>query len=229
MKTFLGIFISLASTFLLCNGQFGGNAGMVFNVAKALVGLFSKDEERTKDLTAADELVRGLTFDMFDEKISCQVGRGILLTDYPIVIEEFARSYSITDDIKARLLTSRLMEDSVATIQNFKFKKDKTGGFVYGRVATIKHGDKIDMAYSVYTLDFTPSPTVIEHQKKTTFLWFTTGEKVWRETKERNFSAKEKDNLQDHLMIKAILKFRAEYAGLVEASKYCEGDGKCNN
>jgi hypothetical protein len=230
MKTFLAsIFISLVSTFLLCNGQLGGNAGMVVNVAQALVRLFSKDEERAKDLTAADELVRGLTFDMFDEKISCRVGRGILLTDYRTVIENFARRFSIPDDVKDSLFDGQYHEDMVEVVQNFKFEKGKKGSFVYGRVATIKHGDKIDMAYSVYTLDFKLSPIVIEHRKKKKFLWFTTGEKVWHETKERNMSSKEKDNLQEHLMIKAISKFRTEYAGLIEASKYCDTHGNCNN
>jgi hypothetical protein len=227
MKTLLGIFVSLVSTFLLCNGQ-NGNAGWVFNVAQAMVRRFSKDEERTKDLTAADELVRGLTFDMFDEQISCRVGRGILLTDYRTVIENVARRFSIPDDIKDSLFDGEYHENMAEIVQNFKFEKGKKGNFVYGRVATIKHGDKIDMAYSIYTLDFKLSPTVIEHRKKTNFLWFTTGEKVWHETKERNMSSKEKDNLQEHLMIKAISKFRAEYAGLIGSSRYCDTLGNCD-
>ncbi len=230
MKTFLlGIFISLVSTFVLCNGQIGGGgAAAVINVAKALVGLFSKDEERTKDLTAADELVRGLTFDMFNEKISCRVARGILLADYPTIIENFARRFSTPAYVKDSLLDGQYMDDLTEVVQNFKFEKGKTGSFVYGRVATIKHDGKMDMAYSVYTLDFKLSPTVIEHTKKKKFLWFTTGKKVWHETKERNLSSKEKDNLQDHLMIKAISKFRSEYAGLIEATQYCDAHGNCN-
>ena len=211
------VVISLTLNFLHCNGQ-GNYAHMAVGVAKAMVGLFSKDEEETRDLTEADELVRGLTFDLYDEKISCRVMAGILLKDYPTVIENFARRYSIPGEVKDSLLDAQFSDDFVEVVQNFKFEIGKTGTFVYGRIATMKRGDKIDMASAVYTLDFKLSPKVIEHKKKKKFLWFTTGTKVWRETKERNFSIKEKDKLQEHLKIKAISKFRSEYANLVEAT-----------
>ena len=220
MKThfaLVSVVISLTLNFLHCNGQ-GNYAHMAVGVAKAMVGLFTKDQEETRDLTEADELVRGLTFDLYDEKISCRVMEGILLKDYPTVIENFARRFSIPEDVKNSLLDAQYSDNLVEVIQNFKFQKGETGTYVYGRVVTKRRGDKIDMASSVYTLDFKLSPKVIEHKKKKKFLWFTTGTKVWRETQERNLSLKEKDKLQEHLKIKAILKFRSEFANLVEAT-----------
>lgn len=197
------------------------------NVATTLIGLFNNDIERTKDLTAVDELVRGLTFDQYEEKVSCRVANGILLKDYPTIVDNFARRFSIPEDTKISLFEGTMMKDLVENVRNFKFEKGKTGSYVYGRVATIKRGNKIDIAYSVYTLEFKFSQTVLEHRQKTKFLWFTTGEKVWHERKERNLDLKEKDAIENAFMMKAIAKFRAEYGGMIESSQYCDAYGNC--
>ena len=195
----------------------------VINVAKALVKLFSKDEETIKDLTAADEVVRGLTFDLFNEKVSCKVMKGILLQDYKTVVDRFVQRYSIPKDVESSLLDGELAEENFEVIVNFKFAKGETGGFTYGRVATVKHDGKIDMAYSVYFLEFKLSPRVIEHKKKKKFLGFTIGTKVWRETQERNLSVKDRDYMQSYFMKKAIEGFREQYSGLIEA-QHCTAE-----
>ena len=109
------------------------------------------------------------------------------------------------------------MKNLQKVVLNFKFKKGETKTYVYGRVATMKRDEEMDVAFSLYTLDFKLSPKVIEHTRQKKFLWFTTGTKVWHETVNRNLDLSEKDKLQDHRRRKAITKFRSEYAYLVEA------------
>ena len=198
----------------------------VIDVAKALVKLFSKDEEKIKDLTAADEAVRGLTFDLFNEKVSCSVMKGILLQDYKTVVDRFVKRYSIPEEVESSLLDGEFAEEKLEVIVNFKFAKGETGGFIYGRVATVKHDGKIDMAYSVYFLEFKLSPRVIEHEKKRKFLGFTIGgTKVWRETQERNLSVKDRDYMQSYFMKKAIEGFKEQYSGLIEAhDQHCTAE-----
>ena len=245
MKIFLGIFISLVSVCSICNGQ-GRSvriAESIFNtlaryfvkdlknavdVVDALAGLLRNDEETTKDLTAADELFRGLTFDLLDEKISCRVARGILLKDFPTVIENFAERFGIPADVKHSLLDAQYSDNMAEWVRNFKFEKGKTGSYVYGRIASTKDGDKIDLAYTVFTLDFKISGKVIEHRHKEKLLWFTIGESVWYDTEERNLGSEEKDKLQDYFMMKAITEFRSQYPGLTKASQYCNEDSDCN-
>ena len=190
----------------------------VANVVTTLVKLFSSsEEEKIKDLTAADEVVRGLTFDLFNEKVSCQVMKGILLQDYKTVVDLFVQQYSIPEEVKISLLYGQYAEESIGIIVNFKFAKGETGRFTYGRVATVKHDGKIDMAYSLYFLEFRLSPRVIEHKKKKKFLGFTTGTKVWRETQKRDLSVKDRDYMQSYFMKKAIEGFKEHYPGLIEA------------
>ena len=188
------------------------------NVAQALVKLFSGDEETLKDITAAEELVRGLTFDVFNEKVSCKVMKGIALSEFVRVVESFAARFAIPDEIKSGLLDGQYAEENYEIVIDFKFSKGELGGFTYGRIATIKHGEKIDMAYSVYFLEFKLSPRVIEHTKKKKFCGFTTGKKVWRESHERNLSIKDRDELQSYFKKKAIEGFKQEYKGMITAS-----------
>jgi hypothetical protein len=83
MKIYLAVFIGLFSTHQgLCNGQ-SVSSGMIGNAAEALVGLglFGQDVEKTEDLTAVAKLVKGITFDVFNENISWRVQR-VSLKDY---------------------------------------------------------------------------------------------------------------------------------------------------
>ena len=189
----------------------------------ALVKLFSSDEEHTRDLTAEEELVRGLLFDVYNEKISCKVLKGILIADYDTVIDGFVERFAIPKDIESSLREGKYGDENYEIVIDFKFEKGKIGSFTYGRVVTIKHGDKIDMAYSVYFLEFKLSPKEIRHKKVKKFLGFTTGKKVWTETKERNLSVKEKDEMQTYFMDKAIKGFKKQYKVLLEAEALKQG------
>ena len=228
MKTVFGIFIFLVSVCVICNGQdvaggvvenflnalgvlLGKDKKVAVDVAIALVRRLRKDEETTKDLTAVEEMVRGLTFDLYDEKVSLRVARGIPLKDYPTVIENFAKRFGISADIKDSLLDASYSQSTDELVLNFKFKRGDTGSFVYGRIATTKDGDKIDMAYSLYTLDFKFSGKVIEHKYKTKLLEFTIDEGVWYDTEERNFGSKEQNDMREYFIRRAISEFRTRY------------------
>ena len=186
-------------------------------VAMVLVSAFSRDKVTSKDLTAAEESVRGLTFDLFNEKTSCRVMTGIKLDDFETLINSIARRLEIPDNIRLAILESKLAKVNTEVTIDFKFAKGETGSFTYGRIATDKPDDTtINLAYSVYHLEFKLSPQVIEHTKKKKFLGFTTGKKVWRETRERDISVKEQDRLRIYFLNKAVKGFKEEYAGLLE-------------
>lgn len=188
-------------------------------VAMVLVSTFSRDKVTSKDLTAAEESVRGLTFDVFNEKTSCRVMTGIRLADFEPLVNSIAERMGFPDDVRKAILESKFAEVNNEVIYDFRFTKGETGRFTYGRIATLKPDDAtINLAYSVYNLEFKLSPQVIEHTKRKKFLGFTTGKKVWRETRERNLSAKEQDWLRIYFLNKAVKGFKEEYAYLLEES-----------
>jgi hypothetical protein len=207
MKTYFVNFITLVSSYLLCiaNGQ-----------GVSMLRLASQGEEQSpEDLTAAAKLVQGLTFDIFNDKISCEEQREILLADFSTVIEKFARRFSSPADVKDSLLEAQYHKDMTEIVKNFKFENGETGRFVYGKVATIKQGSKIDMAYSVYTLDFKLTPTVRRHKWKHTHRHKNKHKKKhWRRCgckNKRNLSAEEKVHLDNYLTIVANSKLRSAY------------------
>ena len=194
------------------------DAAAMTKVAMVLVSAFSRDTVTSKDLTAADEAVRGLTFDLFNEHASSRVMTGIELADFETLINGIAKRMEIPDDIRLDILDSKLAATNQEVVRNFYFAKGESGSFTYnGRIVTVKpNKSTINLAYSIYHLDFKLSPQVIEHTKKKKFLGFTTGKKVWRETKERNLSTREQEHLSLYFMDKAIKGFKRDHAHLLD-------------
>jgi hypothetical protein len=93
-----------------------------------------------------------------------------LLICQPIILSQATATPScfIPSYVKESLLVLDAQYATYFTgfVQNFKFEKGNTDDFVCERFATIKHGDKIDIAYLVYTVDFKLSPIVTEYVKK---------------------------------------------------------------
>ena len=186
-------------------------------VAMLLLSAFSKDKVTSEDLTAAEEAVRGLTFDVYNEKTSSKVMTGIQLHDYESLINSIAKRLGLPDGLHEAILEGKFAVENEEVVTNFSFSEGKTSTFTFGRIVTVKR-DKatIDMAYSVYHLEFKLSPQVIEHTKRTVFLGFTTSKKVWRETRERNLSTFEYESLIVYFMNKTIEGFKKEHAHLLK-------------
>ena len=189
------------------------------HVAMVLVSTLSSDKVTSRDLAAAEESFRGLTFDVFNEKISCRVMTGIRLADFETLVNSIARRMGFPDGVREAILESKYAEVNDEVKYEFKFAKGETGSFTYGSIATVRPDDAtINLAYSVYNLEYKLSPQVIEHTKKKKFLGFTTSNEVWREKRERNLSVKEQDWLRIYFLNKAVKGFKEYYAGLLEGS-----------
>ena len=73
-------------------------------VGKMLIDSFtSRSVERTS-VTAAEELVRGLTFDRYNEKIYCQILTRIKETDFETVVNRISSRYQIPDEIQGAIM-----------------------------------------------------------------------------------------------------------------------------
>ena len=74
------------------------------SVGKILLDSFTSEDIKETDLTAAEELVRGLTFDKYNEQISCKILTKIKLEDFEILVSRIVTRYQIPADIKERIL-----------------------------------------------------------------------------------------------------------------------------
>ena len=211
---------------VICHGIDPQTVQAGVSVANAMIKLFSTEKERTRDITAAEEAIRGTTFDLFHEKVSSKLLLGIKLTDFEDVIDRIAKRLGLPNDIKDSILDGKFAAVNQEIIKEFKFTKGDTGDFLFGRVATVRTEENtIDLAYAIYTLKFKLSPRVIEHTKTKKFLWMRK-KKVWRETQERNLSIKEKEDLEEYFKKKAIDGFSENYQSSITAdsSKVAQHD-----
>lgn len=164
-------------------------------VSGRLLTLMSQDAETSAaHLKKAAKLVEDIKFDAFHEKATSGDHREIMLTDYPSIVDNFARKFSIPSKVKSSLMDSLYMQDFTEVVKDFKFENDGAGRFVYGRVATMKRDKTINLTYVVYTLDFKLASTVIKDKTTKRILI----------TKERTLSKKVKDNLNDYMTMLAI-------------------------
>ena len=191
------------------------------HLGMVLVSAFSL-EMANSNLTAAEEYVRSLKFDVLNEIIVCDLMTGTTLADFETVVNSIAGLLSpigFPDEVYQGILEGEFAEANKELIWDFRYSKGEAGHFTYGRFATMKPDDAtINLAYSVYRLEFKLSPQVIKDTRKNEFLGFTNGTEVWRETRDKNLSANEHHRLRIYFLNKALKSFKEEYAGLLEGS-----------
>lgn len=182
-------------------------------VGKMLIDSFTSSYVERTSVTAAEELVRGLTFDRYNEKIYCQILTRIKETDFETVVNRISSRYQIPDEIQGAIMDGQYSGDAnQAVIREFKFQKGGPGKVLYGRTVSFKHEDStIDLAYVFFYLDFKLSPREIKerHQKK--FLFITYGSNDVVRFEERNMSEKDKEHIFGFFRAKALEGFKQEY------------------
>lgn len=223
----LVLFISLAAY-----SQGLGNLPRVLGVAHQMIKLFSDDEEHTKDLSAAEEVIKGIPFEKYFEDSNCRVLRGIPDENFERVLNNLMDRFSMPEDtqkkLKSSLLDVLLVNKGLHEImQSFHFEKEKGGNYVYGRVAVARKGGEIDMAHSIYQLEFQLAPKIIEHRRTKKFLGFISyGTKVWQEKQKRDLFTSDLKFMDAYFKNKAIAAFQREYRGLLKAEQeeYCTAE-----
>ena len=184
----------------------------VLKVVNLIVNSCITERTTVKDLTMAEERVRGLTFDKFGEKLLSQVLEGINLTDFEKVVQRIAKRYSIPEEKKDGILDGQYAEKNTLMSKEFIFKPGKDSELVYMKVATIKTSDtKIDLALMYYRLDFKLAPLKIEKKKSKWFLFIKIGEETTIHYEPRNLSEKDQDCFTNFFRFKALKGFLQEY------------------
>ena len=130
---------------------------------KLLLNSFTFEDVKETHLTAAEELVRGLTFDKYNEKMSYKILTRIKETDFETVVSRIATRHQIPADIQDSILDGKYGEVNREVVREFKFEKRGPERILYGRTVTIKREDStLDLAYAFFYLEFELSPRKIE-------------------------------------------------------------------
>ena len=192
-----------------------GSLSTVVSVGKILLDSFSSKDVKRKDLTAAEELVKGLTFDKYNEEIACKILTKINETDFETVVSRIATRHQIPADIQDSILDGKYGEVNREIVREFKFEKGGPGSVLYGRTVTVKREDStIDLAYAFFFLEFQLSPRKIEERHRQRFLGIVYGSHTVVRFEERNLSEKEKEQIFNFYRVKALNGFQKEYPAL---------------
>ena len=192
-----------------------------FQCWKILLESFTSEDTQETDLTAAEELVRGLTFDRYEEGIYCKILTKIKEENFEKGINRITARYQIPADIRDSLLDVMDGEVNQDVIREFKFNKGSSGSVLYGRLVSIKREDStIDLAYAIFSLGFELSPKKIEERRRKKFFGLITyGAYTVVRFEERNLSVKEKEQILDFYRTKALKGFKKEYPSLADEAR----------
>ncbi|KAL5251435.1 hypothetical protein ACHWQZ_G016964 [Mnemiopsis leidyi] len=181
------------------------------SVASMIVDSLTDTTTTVTNLTQAEEQVRGLTFDKFEEKFLSQVMEGINLYDFEKVVERLANRHSLPADKKEEILDGQYAAKNYLVSKEFVFNVGQDSQLVYMKVATIKTSDsKIDLALMYYRLDFKLAPMKIETRRKKRFLGIKTGTRTSIHYEPRNLSEKDQDCFTNFFRYKALKGFLLE-------------------
>ena len=188
------------------------------DIARLIYNSVYSTETTERDLTAADELVRGLTFDKYEENAVSQVFIGIKTSDFDQLVNRLTKRHSIPSDKKDGILDGKFADQNTLKIKEFVFNVGSDSKITYCKIATIKTSEThIDMALMLFNLDFKLTPTVIETVRQVWLLWFIPwGTEREVEIIERNLSELDQNKLINFFRAKALQGFTKEYPSVTE-------------
>ena len=195
-------------------GGVGEPSETIFHVVTLIVKSIFTEKTTVKDLTMAEERVRGLRFDKFEETFNSQVMEGIKLKDFEEIVDRIAKRHSIPEEKKDGILDGKCAKKNTLVAKEFVFNVGEDSQLVYMKVATVKTSDtKIDLALMYYKLDFKLAPLQTETTRSTWFLSMKIGEKTEIEYKTRDLSEKDQDCFTNFFRYKALKGFLQENPG----------------
>ena len=202
-----------------------GSLSTAQSAAKMLLESFTSEEITETDLTAAEELGRGFTFDKYEEKFVTQVSERIKLTDFATLVRRISTRNRIPDKIQDEILTGQCCGVNERRIREFKFQKGETGSFIYCRTATVKREDStIDLAFVLFHLEFKLPQRRIEEQHREAILGglIPFGSRTVVRLEERILSEKEQEHMIIFFRAKALKGFKQEYPALALNELNCK-------
>lgn len=186
------------------------------NIAEVFLSTYGKKNKAAE--SEPDSEIQSLLGNTFNENVSCKVYRKIEEAKFSEVVENVSRRFKLSAEKKKSILDidGNLCGDMHETITHFGCDAaKKTESFIFGRIATVKHEGKIDMAYSFYTLEFKLPSTIQKRLVQKTFLFFFTYGMEEEHKKERHLDCNERERIAEYITAKAMKKFRDQYEGMI--------------
>lgn len=104
--------------------------------------------------TKAEDLIKSLRFSSYEENNLCDLKEGIPEVEFDATVEEIAELTKMPMQLKSVVKRAKnFTRGNVLAVNRLNFKT-KDGNMVFGRVAVLRKGDTLDMAYSLHSVNY---------------------------------------------------------------------------
>ncbi|KAL9972175.1 hypothetical protein ACROYT_G018431 [Oculina patagonica] len=120
---------------------------------------FTKGEVEVKgDEQKAELIIKSLKFSSYDENNLCDLKEGIPPEEYDVTVDEIADLTNMPEKLKKTIKRAKnFTGGNVLAVNRLQFKA-ADGNLVFGRVAVIRRGKVLDMAYSLHSVEYELMP-----------------------------------------------------------------------
>ena len=187
------------------------NVKQCIDVFEKLRGSFNiKPETKQKAIEYKKELSH-LEFKKFNERTSCKSVKGVPVGKFEEFVGRLQERFNFPDEAKESLLDGLDADENEEAVTDLRFK-DGEGTVHQARFVTLKTGEKMDIAYAVYSLDFELSEKQIMTTKQDYwFGWIPVGCEEVAITKEpQNLKDGEMDKFSQWCLVKLYNKVQDE-------------------
>ena len=121
---------------------------------KSAVDFIQETAEVKGNVTKAENIIKSLTFASYREKNLCDLIEGIPDDEYDATVDEIAYLTGMPEKLRKIIKRARnLTSGNTLAVNMLGFKADD-GSMVFGRVAVIRRGKVLDMAYSLHSVEY---------------------------------------------------------------------------
>ena len=151
--------------------QDGGIVRINQDVAKKGAVDFTQETAVVKENVAkAESIINSLTFARYDENYLCDFKEGIPDNEYDTTVDEIADANGIPEKLKKEIKREKnFTGGNILVVNKLGFKADG-GSLVFGRVAVVRRGKVLDMAYSLHLVEY---ELISKHDKAENLEQFT--------------------------------------------------------
>ena len=120
----------------------------------------------------AAKIVKSLNFLRYDESSTCELKEGIPKEEFDATVGELADLIGLPEKITNTIKRAKVFKGgNIQAVRKMAFK-DKDGTLVFGRVAVVRRGDDLDIAYSLHTVQYELAPVQPNQNNAWTFTSF---------------------------------------------------------
>ena len=104
--------------------------------------------------TKAEDVIKSLRFSSYEENNLCDLKEGIPGVEFDVTVEEIAALTNMPAKLESVVKRARnFTRGNVLAVDRLQFKT-KDGNMVFGRIAVLRKGDTLDMAYSLHSVKY---------------------------------------------------------------------------